>query len=1462
MARITRIHFAGVGHHDARVPALTLDMRDRHGNAADTIIWAENGTGKSSLLNLIFSTYRPNQRQFLGKQAEGKARELPDYVRERDLGFIVTEWDITDDQRQKSLLRDNARAVLLVGQMLSWRGLDKSNELRRLFFTIKPNHVVQLQSLPILGLAQPVSSFEAFRDWLDEQNRAFPKLEIRYTSSQTEWQEHLANNQLDPELFTYQLRMNESEGGINNLFNALKSDRDFIRLFLQLGFDPSSANQVRDNLQQFLPKLRNRAGLELQLEFNEKVLQELSLFIAQLSICEDTRTRTMQAERDAGTLLAALRIHAEKFRTDAEMLLEQRGSLKAEETRLTSQRAAVTRKQNYFRNLKCHLEESEARVEFEDWQKRRALAEKSKRVIEMAIELAEVARIKAQADQMRAAIEREREQARPVLDALQSIGGQLRARLNEELAAVIASISVLETQHQTLREEISAYRDKETSLASERSDKQANLAIVDNFFAARDSERERLRREEWVASQETAAAALQNWYGVRDDSLQAQADSEKTRTAAIRENDELAQTVQTLVRQIASAENERAQLEKTVRFGESEEERVATHSEMRAAVESARADLNLPQAGECLIRRSESLLRRIVRINIEGAEDERTKAYFDKHSLFPPHRDVEMTVEKLNAAGVATATSALNWLAYNIADPQKAAELLSDDSSTFSGVMFDHQMEAERANAILPGLSTQQGPVTISALPAAVNSSRSEALGDHNRKLAGSVTLLPQHAGSFNFEAARTEVQKLETQQGSRLQELEHLKNQLEASRTLVDNFQAWVAEYGGAKLRILRERLHASSQMIDQLQEQQRNVSERKSELDRVTQEAHRKFLNAQSLKSRSETAIQRLENFQITYEEPYEIRSARKRELSARLQSIQVEQLSTVDVRKSKESQELGFTERMVAVQVQRRKIQDEILKIRYVRQPSDMWAQSIEELRASYDYQVRQYEGTFLNSKVQGELSAAEQRLIDMEDRLVQHFAEVDRTAATAICARRDLDEQSRSAVRDVAFAYQEQGKAEQKLIAAREALTQLPGISEQDRPTQAEILPRTSQDAAEELVNFEKQYSEIQAKLEDNRSHLEEVNDAQLQADKRSSQFKNHIQRLVDFSLPEAAGIVEMPAEEAQTLELVNENISRLQTLRKDRDGQDRKLQERYSAIQELTREDKYAKATELPARSLFAHMPLEELIACAAQKRGALEEEIRTIRADLDLLAQHRETLVTSLLNVSKQAVQLLKRAEKWSRMPTDMAGWENEPFLRIRLFEPQGDSECGSRLKWLVDSILTEGRIPGGIELVFQAIMALVGDTGIDATILKPETQRRKLRYPVRDMAGWSEGERTTVAILLYCTLVKIRSLSRSSGGGENQVSALLLDNPLGACSKPEFLQMQRQIAGQLGIQLIYATGINDPPALGVFPNWLRLAKNRRVPETGELAVGLLGQNGDSMMSGIRIFEDQAKVQV
>lgn len=206
-------------------------------------------------------------------------------------------------------------------------------------------------------------------------------------------------------------------------------------------------------------------------------------------------------------------------------------------------------------------------------------------------------------------------------------------------------------------------------------------------------------------------------------------------------------------------------------------------------------------------------------------------------------------------------------------------------------------------------------------------------------------------------------------------------------------------------------------------------------------------------------------------------------------------------------------------------------------------------------------------------------------------------------------------------------------------------------------------------------------------------------------------------------------------------------------------------------------------------------------------------------------------------------------------MPDDLKGWEGEPFLHIHLRVPSSEQEQSVRLRGFVDELLREGEIPSGIELVFRALLALVTEQGIEATILKPEAQRRRLRYPVREMGSWSEGEGTTVAILLYCTLVKLRAQSQGQSDRRTEVSALLLDNPIGPCSKPEFLQMQRWIAGQLGVQLVYATGVNDPQALSVFPNRIRLAKNRLVPATGELAVGVVSSNGDSIVNEIRIFD-------
>jgi hypothetical protein len=93
-------------------------------------------------------------------------------------------------------------------------------------------------------------------------------------------------------------------------------------------------------------------------------------------------------------------------------------------------------------------------------------------------------------------------------------------------------------------------------------------------------------------------------------------------------------------------------------------------------------------------------------------------------------------------------------------------------------------------------------------------------------------------------------------------------------------------------------------------------------------------------------------------------------------------------------------------------------------------------------------------------------------------------------------------------------------------------------------------------------------------------------------------------------------------------------------------------------------------------------------------------------------------------------------------------------------------------------------------------------------------------------MARFSGGEQLTGAILLYCTLARLRAHRR--GLSRKQAGVLLLDNPLGRASRRRFLDMQREVARAMGVQLVYTTAINDFDALSALPNVIRL-RNQRI---------------------------------
>lgn len=1448
MPRITRIHFAGLGHQDARFPALTLDLRDGAGRAADSVIWAENGTGKSSLLSLFFSTYRPSQRLFLGKQAESKARELGDYLRDRDLGFIITEWDTTDDRAEASLLPDGPRELLLVGQALSWRNLDgNTGDLQRLFFTLRPGRDVHFTSMPILGLAAPATSFAAFREWLDAQQKSNPRLEIVHTTNQTEWRDHLEQNHLDPELFNFQLRMNEREGGINNLFNELKRDADFIHEFLKLGFDPATAAEVRANLDAFLPKLRRREALELQLEFNQKLLVDLDLFVQQVVVWEAAKERGEQAEREAAALWAGLIATKTRFDSEATQLQSRLQELDGEKTRLESARTLNGRRQNFFHRLKAQLEVGEAEAEQKLCEQKRMNAHRDKRLIEMAMVLAELRSVSAEIVELERALERERTQAKPVLEALQSLGAACKFKLEQAAVVVKTSQKAVQQQRFDLAAAIRTLRDARTNLVTEQSTKEQEKKNLEAHFDARETHRDRLRNDGWLEAREAASEAHARWQIKCSTAREAEQNAARLLQNLRSEETTLVQTATRLASDVTAATERVNQLNLQISAAGGEEERLATHEQIRAAVEVARADLNLPQTAERLAERSVLLLRQILRLNVEGAEDQRAQASVDRQRLFPPHRDIEALVEKLQSVGIRSATTAAQWLAYNFTDPQPAADLLASDPARFGGVLFDETSDGPRLREALVALRTEQLPVVVAPTPDAVT----HASGSAPERSV----VLPRHAAGFNFAVARAEMDKLASVIAARAQELETLHNQLDATKTVRDDLSRWLAEFGGTKLGTLREKLRGAQQTLTSLQEQQRENDARRHEVAKEIVSATTAEASARQEYQRATTAVGQLETFIERFDSDYESKRARQIELGARLQAIAVELPELESRLTQKEGEDQPLLTRLTELGVAVAGFSKEIGDLAYVGPAPKSVGESLEQLRTRYKAECQQYEGRFLNSKAQGELAAKQSSQRSIEQELAGDFVGLDQSAAEARLLLGDLPGQMLTAESALTTAQLAEGAAGLAFKEARKRFKDLGAAGEQERPGQLGSIPTTSTEAATELAALEAESVEIQRLVEANRQATQSAGSAKSRNSQRSSDYGNLADRLRDQNVSQGISPIELADDDAQVRAHTEDALQRLRRTRTESATEHDKLSRFHIRISDLTQEDRFARAMDLPARSLFAHMSLDELILVASDKEKSVKEETLVLQADLDQMNQHRETLVESLLNVCDQATRLLHRAEKWSVLPENMGEWSSEPFLRIRLRLSPNRADNLGRLKALVDMLFAEGRIPPAIDLVFRSLTALVGETGIDATILKPETQRRRLRYPVREMGSWSEGERTTVAILLYCTLVKIRAQSRGHAGRRAEVSALLLDNPVGPCSKPEFLQMHRWIASQLGVQLIYATGINDPAALSVFPNRIRLAKNRLISATGELAVGLESSSEESLIQDIRIFD-------
>lgn len=209
--------------------------------------------------------------------------------------------------------------------------------------------------------------------------------------------------------------------------------------------------------------------------------------------------------------------------------------------------------------------------------------------------------------------------------------------------------------------------------------------------------------------------------------------------------------------------------------------------------------------------------------------------------------------------------------------------------------------------------------------------------------------------------------------------------------------------------------------------------------------------------------------------------------------------------------------------------------------------------------------------------------------------------------------------------------------------------------------------------------------------------------------------------------------------------------------------------------------------------------------------------------------------------MARQAANLFDQAARVSEMPTTMGPWALQPFLRITLPRKNDPTERHVLLGQTVDCWFHPAQnIPRGAELAFQCLLALCGTKTANVRILKPEYNLRAASHDIMALVQeFSDGEKLTTAIVLYCILVRLRARqkARAEHLWESDAGLLLLDNPFGKATLATFVDLQLRMARQMGVQLIYATGVGDFGALKAFPHYVRLRNSSRGKATGDYHV-------------------------
>ncbi len=1432
MYELSRIRLHSVGPKGARYQDVTVDLRGvgepvvrpvqgalfdvdtttatlRRPSPA-TVVFLENGGGKTVLMRLIFSVMLPGRRRVLGSSS---SRTLEDYVLAEDVAQVALEWQHT---------RTGEKVV--TGKASEWRGhvvSADSSRLAELWYVFRATGDLNLDTLAFTEDGRLVT-LAGFKERLDRAGRAEPHAQAAHETSHRLWMEKLVKLDLDPELFRYQRSMNAGEGEAADAF-TFRSDEAFIEFLLRAVTHDEDPNGLADVVIGYAAKLASRKDLIAERDFVDGALNRIEPLAKEAANAAAARELSEESLAKARRLTDALRARHGADRADLERAEGEMGEVAKAESAADNDVRRIGEILLELRRLVAEFRLKQAQDEEKDLKRQQDDLVEELAAWSATDLLVELKEANASEGSIRDLVEQQTERARPALAARDASATALaRALLHlmdsadaEQQAADVraqelenaARVVDRETHEQVRRSERASARAAAIREMVEQIQGDLRAAVEDGILVAASAVDEAALQAKTRATQ--AADRLAYAYGHLPELTRERKAAEASVAEREREESTAGNQARAAAERLAAASIRTAALAGQARLADV------------LGVETIDLDADAEAVTERLATAIVAADGRRSRLMAEQSADERVLTALGDGGLLPPNRSVAEALDVLGENGI-TAWAGWAYLSKLPAEQREATiirmPLLVD------GVVVNNADHMARAKRLLT--EARLVPPTIVAV-----GTTAQIVAEHDHTQSTVDFLVPPNPALFDEQAADEERQRLAEAFGRRAEQIQDLERQAGGDRALTEQVRSWREELPHGELaRLAAVSEEAAVQAVE-------------------AGAAALAARDARDAAAEAEEDLQRRMPQLFEDKQMCELMAARLAELAHRVAEMPI---LVVEEQAQRVAVDAAERERLVAegravelragagaqrsLAADHRRIRDtarddlgRVPGAGSVSTATPVPAEPLAELRSRYDAALDAYRRVEVGDDLLAGLRAAQEKAAQARKRW-EVVPDRVRTRAGSLLYTPDGAEAAARA------AASERLRTEQRTLAARiEGVVRRVGeldhaykaFIRQERALDPYGKPRDIAHGEELIQQADADSAKAREKftrLQDRRANLQgQVEEARVTV----VGFQSLLESLAgvapdtvdDQTPPFLLGLDEARAERSEVVREVAD-------AQKLHDEASRRVRAAADELAQYAQDERFDEVRSSVRKQILA-VNRDTMPEYATHWEEALKPRLRTLNDDLAQIGEHRSSIVSRLQGMVDNGLRTLRQAQRLSKLPAALGDWAGQEFLRFH-FAESDPSALQEKLGLVVDDTAVAVRDDkqrqriDGMAIVLKGVFAAM-PKGVTVEMLKPDTVLRNERVRVAQVHDvFSGGQHLTAAIILYCTMAALRANERGQAS-RGHAGVLFLDNPIGRASAGYLLDLQLAVARVLGVQLVYTTGLFDINALSVFPLIVRL---------------------------------------